>query len=64
MEQMYGVGDVAMLYNPYGNPFRVKIQACIYDDEEGTWYYEVTPTDWEVIGDVNREVPQKALKRI
>lgn len=61
MKQQFRKGEVAMLVNPYGNPFKVKILDCIEDG--GAWYYEVTPTDWEPIGVVNREVPQRALER-
>ena len=57
MNQRYGVGDIAMLYNPYGSPFKVKIEACI-QGEDGSWYYEVTPISSR---EGSREVPQKAL---
>lgn len=63
MNQKFGVGDVAMLHNPYGQPFRVKVLECI-QDEDGSWWYEVAPTDWDIIGVCNREVPQKALRAI
>ena len=62
MRQEFGVGDIAMLKNPYGQPFKVKVTECI-KDEDGSWWYEVTPTDFEPIGMVNREVPQKALSK-
>lgn len=59
MEQKFGVGDIAML----SEKFKVKVLECI-QDEDGSWWYEVTPTDWTPIGMVNREVPQKALRAI
>lgn len=63
MNQMFGNGDVAMLRNPYGIPFKVRVEECI-QDEDGSWWYEVSPLDWDVVGVCNREVPQKALTAI
>lgn len=61
MKQKFKKGNVALLKNRYGEDFKVKVLECI-QDEDGAWWYEVTPTDWTPIGIVNREVPQKALE--
>lgn len=60
-KQRYSVGDIALLSSAPGNlPFKVKVLEC-NQDEDGLWWYEVTPTDWTPIGICNREVPQYAL---
>ena len=62
MNQEFGFGDIAMIENPYGLSFRVRIVETIIDEDGSVWY-EVKPTDFEIV-ECNMIVPQKALKRI
>lgn len=53
--QEFGVGDIAML-----DQFKVKVIACFLE-EDGSWWYEVEPVEFNSI---TREVRQERLKAI
>ena len=55
MNQEFGVGDIAML-----DQFKVKVIACFLE-EDGSWWYEVEPVEFNSI---TREVRQERLKAI
>lgn len=59
----FNEGEIAMLVDNGEIRFKVKILEAM-QDEDGSWWYEVTPTDWTPIGIVNREVPQMKLESV
>lgn len=61
MYQKFGKGDIALLKNRYGKDFKVKVLECI-QDEDGSWWYEVTPLWDSTLRLPNREVPQRSLE--
>ena len=64
IDQKFHVGDVAVYINEHGyygkNYFKVRVLNAFQEEDE-SWWYEVTPIDWSPFGVVVREVPQELL---
>ena len=56
MNQEFGKSDIAMC-----GDIKVRIVECIQQDEDGSWWYEIEPVEFNSF---TREVPQSKLKQI
>ena len=58
-DRKFGINEIVMCDH------RIRVRILDYmQDDAGNWLYTVEPTDWEVIGDVNRTVPERLLAKI